>query len=53
MAAQKRLFEVWLQYPHEQGVAVSLMEYGMNFANPDTQAWITKYRAEMAAKKKH
>jgi len=53
MAAQKRLFEVWLQYPHEQGVAVSLMEFGMNFANPDTQAWITKYRAEMAAKKKN
>ena len=50
VASQKRLFEVWLQYPHQEGVEVSLMEYGMNFADPDTQGWITKYRAEMAAK---
>lgn len=52
MASQKRLFEVWLQYPHQEGVEVSLMEFGMNFAKPDTQAWVTKYRAEMAAKRK-
>ncbi|WP_170321858.1 enoyl-CoA hydratase/isomerase family protein [Acrocarpospora pleiomorpha] len=51
VASQKRLFEVWLQHPHKEGVQISLMEYGMNFANPDTQSWITKYRAEMAAKK--
>jgi enoyl-CoA hydratase/carnithine racemase len=52
VASQKRLFEAWLQYPHEQGVEVSLMEFGMNFANPDTQAWVSRYRAQMAAKKK-
>ena len=52
VASQKRLFETWLQHHHTQGVEVSLMEYGMNFANPDTQGWITKYRNEMAAKKK-
>lgn len=51
VASQKRLFEVWLQLPHHEGVEVSLMEYGMNFANPDTQSWVSRYRAEMAAKK--
>lgn len=51
MASQKRLFEVWLQYPHQEGVDVSLMEYGMNFAHPETQSWITKYRTELAARK--
>jgi enoyl-CoA hydratase len=52
IASQKRLFEVWLQYPHQQGVEVSLMEFGMNFSDPDTQNWVTRYRAEMASKKK-
>lgn len=51
MASQKRLFETWLHHTHSDGVEISLMEYGMNFADPDTQGWISKYRAAMADKK--
>lgn len=51
VASQKRLFEVWLQLPHREGVDVSLMEFSLNFANPQTQAWVSAYRANMAASK--
>ena len=52
VASQKRLFEVWLQMPHREGVDVSLMEFSLNFADSRTQAWVTAYRASMAADKK-
>ena len=51
VASQKRLFEVWLQMPHREGVDVSLMEFSLNFADPRTQAWVTAYRSNMAAAK--
>ncbi len=51
VASQKRLFEVWLQLPHKDGVEVSLMEFSLNFAEPRTQAWVSAYRAKMAAAK--
>lgn len=50
VASQKRLFEVWLQMPHREGVEVSLMEFSLNFADPRTQAWVSAYRANMASK---
>jgi len=49
VASQKRLFEVWLQMPHREGVDVSLMEFSLNFADPRTQSWVSVYRANMAA----
>ena len=48
VASQMRLFEVWLQMPHREGVEVSLMEFSLNFADPRTQAWVSAYRAKMA-----
>ncbi len=51
VASQKRLFEVWLQMPHREGVDVSLMEFSLNFADPRTQSWVSAYRAKMAAAK--
>lgn len=51
MAAQKRLFENWLQLPHREGVDASLMEYALTYADPRTEDWIRKYRETMKARK--
>jgi enoyl-CoA hydratase/carnithine racemase len=45
LAAQKRIFEAWLQLPPREASRVSILEYAVTVAHPDTAAWIEKYRS--------
>jgi enoyl-CoA hydratase/carnithine racemase len=45
LAAQKRIFEAWLQLPHREAARVSMLEYAITAAHPDTRDWITRYRS--------
>jgi len=44
IAAQKRIFEAWLQLPPRDAHRVSILEYAVTVAHPDTAEWIDQYR---------
>ena len=45
VAAQKRIFEAWLQLPHREAHRISILEYAVTVAHPETGEWIERYRA--------
>lgn len=45
LAAQKRIFEAWLQLPHREAGRASILEYAVTVAHPETREWIEQYRA--------
>lgn len=47
MAAQKRLFEAWIQMSHDDASHASLLEYALNYANADTAKTVRKHHAAM------
>ena len=51
LAAQKRIFEAWLQLPHREASRVSILEYAVTVAHPDTGKWIERYRSSRPARK--
>jgi enoyl-CoA hydratase len=53
LAAQKRIFEAWLQLPPREASRVSILEYAVTVAHPDTAAWIEGYRAKAAGAPRH
>ena len=44
LAAQKRIFEAWLQLPARDASRVSILEYAVTVAHPDTAEWISNYK---------
>jgi len=45
VAAQKRIFEAWLQLPHREAHRVSVLEYAVTVAHPETAEWIERFQA--------
>ena len=45
LAAQKRIFEAWLQLPPRDASRVSILEYAVTVAHPETTAWVEQYRS--------
>jgi enoyl-CoA hydratase len=45
LAAQKRIFEAWLQLPPRDASRVSILEYAVTVAHPETTAWLARYRS--------
>jgi enoyl-CoA hydratase/carnithine racemase len=45
LAAQKRIFEAWLQLPHREAARMSRLEYAVTVAHPETREWIAGYRS--------
>jgi enoyl-CoA hydratase/3-hydroxyacyl-CoA dehydrogenase len=51
LAAQKRIFEAWLQLPPRDAHRVSILEYAVTVAHPETAAWIDGYKHKRVSKK--
>jgi len=51
LAAQKRIFEAWLQLPLRDAHRISILEYAVTVAHPETAAWIDGYKAKRASMK--
>jgi len=52
IAAQKRIFEAWLQLPHREAHRVSVLEYAVTVAHPETAEWIAQFQASRRGGKK-
>ncbi|WP_051194116.1 enoyl-CoA hydratase/isomerase family protein [Nocardia jiangxiensis] len=44
LAAQKRIFEAWLQLPQREASRVSILEYAVTTAHPETRRWVEQYK---------
>lgn len=51
LAAQKRIFEAWLQLPHREAARASVLEYAVTVAHPETRRWIEDYSARSSARR--
>ncbi|GAB7007481.1 enoyl-CoA hydratase/isomerase family protein [Nocardioides sp. AN3] len=51
LAAQKRIFEAWLQLPHRDAARMSILEYAVTVAHPETSEWIATYKTSSAQRR--